>query len=185
MKILTVSDQVEPQLYEPFKPERFTGIDLILSCGDLPPEYLSFLVTMLNVPLFYVKGNHDIRSGGYIPVGCTDLDGKVVRFKGLRIAGFEGSNWYNGKPYQYTESQMHRKILRNRLKIWRQKVLILSSPTHHPAIFTTLKIHATGVLSTSGSSVNKFPGSSSMVSVLSSANSGGSEFSFVPLMASR
>jgi hypothetical protein len=41
MKILTVSDQVKSQLYEHFQPERFAGIDLILSCGDLPPEYLS------------------------------------------------------------------------------------------------------------------------------------------------
>ncbi len=37
MKILTVSDQVEPQLCEHFRAERFTGIDLILSCGDLSP----------------------------------------------------------------------------------------------------------------------------------------------------
>jgi hypothetical protein len=56
MKIPTVSDQAEPLLYDRFQAERFADIDLVLSCGDLPPDYLSFLVTMLNVPLFNVCG---------------------------------------------------------------------------------------------------------------------------------
>jgi len=134
MKILTVSDHVEPALYDNFQPERFPGVEMILSCGDLPPEYLSFLVTMFNVPLLYVKGNHDIRLDGYRPEGCTDLDERLVLHKGVRILGFEGSNWYNGQPNQYTESQMRGKIRKMRMKIWWQKgvdIIITHAPPRH------------------------------------------------------
>ena len=134
MKILAVSDHVEPALYEYFQAERFPGINLILSCGDLPPEYLTFLVTMFNVSLFYVRGNHDIRSDGYKPEGCVDLDGQLVTHRGLRIMGLEGSHWYNGKPNQYTERQMRHKIRRMRFKIWRQKgvdIVITHAPPRH------------------------------------------------------
>lgn len=134
MKILTVSDHVEPSLYEQFHPGRFPGINLILACGDLPPEYLTFLVTSFNVPLFYVRGNHDIRPGGYRPEGCIDLDGRLVQHGGLNLMGLEGSHWYNGEPHQYTERQMQLKIARMFLKIWRQKgldIIITHAPPRH------------------------------------------------------
>jgi Icc-related predicted phosphoesterase len=134
MKILTVSDQVEPALYDNFKIDHFPGIDLIISCGDLPPEYLSFLVTSFNVPLYYVRGNHDIRHDGYRPDGCTDLDGQIEVYRGVRILGLEGSHWYNGQPHQYTERQMRKKIRRVRTKIWRLKgldIIITHAPPRH------------------------------------------------------
>jgi Icc-related predicted phosphoesterase len=118
MKILTVSDRVEPVLYDRFDAKRFSGVNLILSCGDLPPEYLSFMAAAFNVPLYYVRGNHDIRLKP--PDGCTDLHGKLIRFEGVGILGLAGSRWYNGGPNQYTEEEM-RKIIRSlRKKIWRQ-----------------------------------------------------------------
>ncbi len=134
MKILTVSDHVEPSLYEQFQSGRFPGINLILACGDLPPEYLTFLVTSFNVPLFYVRGNHDIRPDGYRPEGCIDLDGRLVQYGGLNIMGLEGSHWYHGNPHQYTERQMQHKIDRMSLKIWRQKgvdIIITHAPPRH------------------------------------------------------
>ena len=118
MKILAVADQVEPILYEPGSYKSFPDIDLIVSCGDLPAEYLTYLVTVFNVPLLYVSGNHD---GGYNfnpPQGCVNLHGNVVVHKGIRIAGLEGCNWYNGGPFQYTEKQMARMVLKTRFKIW-------------------------------------------------------------------
>lgn len=120
MKILTVSDRVEPTLYDRFDAKRFPGVKLILSCGDLPPEYLSFLAAVFNVPLCYVRGNHDIRFESKPPDGCTDLHGKLIQFKGIGILGLAGSRWYNGGPNQYTEEEM-RKIIRGlRPRIWRQ-----------------------------------------------------------------
>jgi len=118
MKILTISDRVEPLLYDHFDAVNFPDIDLILSCGDLPPEYLSFLVSKFNVPLFYVRGNHDIRYESSPPDGCENLDGRLTRFRGINILGLEGSRWYNGGPIQYTEKQMRQKIRGLQLKIW-------------------------------------------------------------------
>jgi hypothetical protein len=113
-----------------------------LSCGDLPAYYLEFVVSMLDVPLYYVVGNHademhvptqaakapltgrpkdapqrqtsddlgdDEKPVG--PYGCDNLDARVVHHKGLLIAGMQGSRWYNGGPYQYTEEQMGRRLL--------------------------------------------------------------------------
>ena len=61
MKLLAVSDVVEPSLHKDFDRAKFPDVDLIVSCGDLPPEYLSFLATAFDAPMVYVKGNHDIR----------------------------------------------------------------------------------------------------------------------------
>ena len=118
MRILTISDRVEPILYDHFDARRFEGIDLIISCGDLPPEYLTFLTARLQVPLFFVKGNHDIRYDQKPPDGCTNIHAKLVRFHDLRIIGLEGSRWYNGGPNQYTDRQMKQLVRRLRLRLW-------------------------------------------------------------------
>ena len=118
MKILSVSDYVVPELYNQFDSEKFSNIDLILSCGDLPPEYLSFLLSALNVPLYYVRGNHDIRYDSKPPLGCANLHGKFASFKGLELFGLEGSRWYNGGPSQYTEKEMKKKIFTLMPSLW-------------------------------------------------------------------
>jgi uncharacterized protein len=131
MRILSVSDYVEPILYDPGSYKCLTGIDLILSCGDLPPEYLTYLVTVFNVPLFYIRGNHDAMYEFKPPQGCVDLHGKVIVYKGIRISGFEGSHWYNGGPIQYTEKQMARMVFKTKFKIfWREGIDIII--THSP-----------------------------------------------------
>src|SRR5262249_6151539 len=52
MQFLTVSDEVVPAIYSLSIKERFGGIQAVLGCGDLPPYYLEFIVTMLAVPCF-------------------------------------------------------------------------------------------------------------------------------------
>ena len=59
MKILAVSDMVVDRLYSAQVAERFHDVEMIIGCGDLPYEYLEFLVTSMNIPLVYVPGNHD------------------------------------------------------------------------------------------------------------------------------
>ena len=98
MRILAVADFATPA--------PAAGVDLILSCGDLPPEHLSHLARTLNAPVYYVCGNHDRRLLSGEPEGCINLHGRLVAYRGLRLAGFEGSRWYNGGPFQYTEAQM-------------------------------------------------------------------------------
>lgn len=118
MKILTVSDRVEPSLAPPDGHRPMEGIDLIISCGDLPPEYLTRLHELFRAPLFYVKGNHDIRYESAPPGGCTNLNGKILETGGLKLMGLEGSRWYNGGPNQYTENQMRHMVWRLRPKLW-------------------------------------------------------------------
>ena len=120
MKILTIADTVVPALYGDFEAERFKDIDLVLGCGDLPPEYLAFLARALDVPLYYVRGNHDLRYASSPPEGCYDLHTKMVRVNNLNILGLEGSRWYNGGPQQYSESQMAAIIRRLRFMLWRK-----------------------------------------------------------------
>jgi uncharacterized protein len=118
MKILSVSDVVVPQLTEPRFKDRFSDVEMILSCGDLSPEYLFSLKELISAPLYYVRGNHDIRYLNKPPIGCNDIHGRVVRHKGIKILGLEGSRWYNGGPIQYREHEMVALIRRLRLKLW-------------------------------------------------------------------
>lgn len=119
MKILAVSDIVEPGLYHAGIRERYSDVDLVLACGDLPNFYLEFIVTMLNKPLYYVFGNHDKNiiqtekgSKPVEPGGCVNLDGRTANYKGLLLAGLEGSMRYKlGGGPQYTEREMWLKTL--------------------------------------------------------------------------
>ena len=133
MRILTVSDVVPDELYKKFDRSAFPEIDLILACGDLPPEYLSFLYEAFNVPLYYVLGNHDIRSDSYPPGGCIDIHGRIVSFKGIKIMGLGGSRWYNGGPNQFTEREMVSILRRMRFSIWRKKGIDIVI-THAPPL---------------------------------------------------
>ena len=117
MKLLLVSDEESAFLWDYFQPGTLDGIDLILSCGDLKADYLSFLVTMGRAPLLYVHGNHDVNYVNHPPEGCDCIDGDLVTVKGLRIMGLGGSMMYSRGPHQYTERQMERRIRRMKLKL--------------------------------------------------------------------
>jgi Icc-related predicted phosphoesterase len=118
MKILTVSDVVKPELLQQSDSDSFEDIDLIFSCGDLPPEYLTRLVHSFKAPLYYVRGNHDIRYDEKPPQGCRNLHRRLVKFKGINILGLEGSRWYNGGPVQYEEWRMRAVMRRLRPTLW-------------------------------------------------------------------
>lgn len=119
MKILTISDEECPFLWDYYVPGKLSEYDLILACGDLKASYLSFLVTMARCPVLYVHGNHD---GGYSrtpPEGCDCIDDSLVVYNGLRILGLGGCRKYRPGPHQYTEAQMRRRISRMRWAIHR------------------------------------------------------------------
>jgi Icc-related predicted phosphoesterase len=111
VKILCVSDTVMAQMESAVNLRRhYSDVELIVSCGDMPSVYLEFITSVLNVPLFYVRGNHD---EGYkdAPPGGENLHGRLVDYKGLTFYGLEGSMRYNKSPIQYTESEMSRMVL--------------------------------------------------------------------------
>lgn len=124
MKILALSDQVVEQLYCPSVKERFDDVDLVVGCGDLPSYYLEFIVSMLNVPLIHVPGNHDPAApaldSDLSPHGCANnIDGLVIEERGLLIAGLGGSIRYRPDGVnQYTQGEMARRILTMTPRLW-------------------------------------------------------------------
>jgi hypothetical protein len=128
MKVLCIADHVDPFIYSAGLKSRFKDVDLVLSAGDLALEYYDFIVSTLNKPLFFVFGNHHLtyrnhykgRPDPLLPpaaldlrgAGATFLEGRVLRFGGLILAGLGGSIWYNGGEHQYTNFGMFLSMLR-------------------------------------------------------------------------
>ena len=133
LRIRAVSDLESKFIWEHFDPVLFRGVDLILSCGDLKASYLSYLVTMIPAPLFYVYGNHD---GGYDrnpPLGCQCIDGQVVEFRGWRIAGLGGCMGEDPlNPYQFSEERMEKRVRKLENELRRDRKLDIFV-THAPA----------------------------------------------------
>ena len=131
MKILFIADEECPYFCDYYQPGRLKEYDLIISCGDLKPEYLTFLVTMSHAPLLYVHGNHDGIYKQKRPEGCFCLEDKIMKVEGLRILGLGGSRKYNGGEHQYSEGQMKRRIRKLRWQLWKNKGVDLVV-THAP-----------------------------------------------------
>lgn len=121
MKILALSDEECPALWEYYTPGRLDGYDLILACGDLKASYLSFVVTMARCPVLYVPGNHDGRYDKNPPLGCDPIDDHFVVYNGIRILGLGGCHRYRPGPHQYSEAQMRRRIRKLWLQLWLYK----------------------------------------------------------------
>lgn len=112
VKILAISDQRLPELeQQSYLRQNFQDVTFIISCGDLEPSYLEFISSVLNRPLFYVRGNHDTQYQQN-PPGGQDLHLKFQTFNGVSMVGLEGSRYYNGKNVQYTELQMWVNVLK-------------------------------------------------------------------------
>lgn len=134
MRILAVADEIDDFLYgdklQTLRP------DLVVSCGDLPFDYLEYLVTTLNVPLVYVPGNHDpnvkptdttfVPLDHRVPIpgpeGCDNVDGRIMEVQGLRVAGLGGSLRYKDGPNQYTQAQMRWRALNLEVRMRMKRV---------------------------------------------------------------
>ncbi|MDE6961301.1 MAG: metallophosphoesterase [Lachnospiraceae bacterium] len=131
MKILVLADKESLYLWDFFEKSKLEGIDLILSCGDLHPHYLSFLATFFQGPILYVRGNHDDCYEQTPPDGCICIDGKVYEHEGVRILGLGGSMRYKTGKNQYTDREMYRRIRKLSFSLWRKKgfdILLTHSP---------------------------------------------------------
>ena len=141
MKILAVSDQIVERIYTLARQDHFQGVDIIIGCGDLPYTYLEYLISMLNVPMVYVPGNHDPE---YNPKfnstraeGGSNLDLQHTHVKGLLMAGLGGSVKYRPDGVnQHTQAEAFQRAARlmpgllfNRLRYGRAlDILITHSP---------------------------------------------------------
>ena len=133
LRILAIADVESKDYWDFFEKSKLEGIDLIISCGDLAPQYLSFLATYAKVPVLYVHGNHDGCYEETPPDGCECIDDRLYVYRGVRILGLGGSMCYNFSPCQYTESQMKRRVRKLLFTIHRKKgfdILV----THSPAL---------------------------------------------------
>lgn len=132
MRILAIADEESKYLWDFYEREKLAGVDLILSAGDLKPEYLSFLTTMYALPVLYVRGNHDDKYEEYPPEGCTCIDDDIYVYQGIRILGLGGSMRYRPGGNQFTDGQMRKRVRRLwwKLRKYRGFDILL---THAPA----------------------------------------------------
>ncbi|HNT23961.1 MAG TPA: metallophosphoesterase [Anaerolineales bacterium] len=118
MKILAVSDVVVDRIYSPQIRTLYRDVDLVVGCGDLPYYYLEYIVSALNVPVYYVRGNHshvvEYNESGPCtdPPGAVDLHCQAVNHGGLLLAGVEGSLRYREGPFQYSQNEMWWNVFR-------------------------------------------------------------------------
>jgi len=120
---LVVSDEEDPGLSRGARPD---GIDLVVSAGDLPFDYLADIADRLGCPGVLVPGNHDPDLTGFRerrglwlrdglpeawpgPAGFDDADGRVVDVAGLRFVGLGGCVRYRHGPNQWTQREQARR----------------------------------------------------------------------------
>lgn len=133
MKILAIGDEESKSLWEYFDKSKLEGIDLIISCGDLDSNYLTFLATLSTIPVLYVHGNHDKNYEKFPPEGCFCIEDKIYVHNGVRILGLGGSMRYSKGPHQYTEWQMRQRIAKLRFRIFRKRgfdILVTHAPAY-------------------------------------------------------
>ena len=133
MKILALADEESAYLWDYFEKSKLEGIDLIISCGDLNPKYLSFIATFTNAPVIYVHGNHDKKYKNIPPEGCICIEDEIYVYKGVRILGLGGSMKYNSDECQYTEREMRKRVRKLRWKLFRSKgfdILVTHAPAY-------------------------------------------------------
>jgi len=119
LKILSISDKVVSFIYSAQVEAKFGHVDFVIACGDLPYYYQEYIISTLNKPLFFVRGNHDPETEyseniSYSqPKGGIDLHRHVVRYNKVLIAGVEGSIRYKTHGlFQYSQNQMWFNIFR-------------------------------------------------------------------------
>lgn len=150
MKLLCVSDFVDPMIYNQNVKEAFPDVDAVLCAGDLPLDYVDFIVSVLNKPTYWIFGNHNLESfnsyhgereifpgsedskkfhgGFYMGFKTTEcpnlliIDPKTGNQRPLLIAGISGSLKYNNGKCQYTDAQMKFKLLKMVPKLIKNKI---------------------------------------------------------------
>jgi calcineurin-like phosphoesterase family protein len=125
VRVLAVADEVDEALCANISAAH--DAELIVACGDLPFDYLGYLMDALDAPVVFVPGNHDPDLSGYRmsragltlraglparapwPGGAINAEGRIVDVAGLRLAGLGGCRRYSGGPNQYSDRQQSRR----------------------------------------------------------------------------
>ena len=133
IRFLVASDLSEPALRFAVNRDAVGRLDGIIGCGDLDPEWLSFLADAFNTPLVYVRGNHD-HGGGWaerplLAPGWLE-PGRIDRLAGIPIVGLEwpgvGEPDNRRRPWGAWRQTLRvaRRLIGARL--WGRPVLVIS-----------------------------------------------------------
>lgn len=119
MKILAISDHIDERVYSENIRHNYGDVDICVGCGDLPYYYLEYVVSTINRPVLYIRGNHDVElqhtaEGRRVEraEGCELIDGRIVNIEDTIFMGLGGSIRYRPGPFQYTEEQMRARVAR-------------------------------------------------------------------------
>jgi uncharacterized protein len=99
-RLLAVSDERVVSLEHSRNRQQVGRLDAVVACGDLEPDYLSFLGDAFHAPLLLVRGNHDrgaawVAGREHIP---TPLDGRIEMVGGLAVIGLSWPGPAQGRP---------------------------------------------------------------------------------------
>jgi uncharacterized protein len=125
VRLLAVSDEPVRALDFERNRTQLAPIDAVLGCGDLEPDYLSFLADAFHVPLLFVLGNHD-RGANWRALSEAlpePLNGKSEQIGGVTVAGM---SW---------PGDMRSRAVRDDVGAWGQAIgFTLHRPRGRPLI---------------------------------------------------
>jgi len=135
VRFLAVSDEPDPALEHAVNRDALGQIDGIVGCGDLEATWLSFLGDAFDVPLVFVRGNHD-HGGAWnheaVMVPAALRSGHIQSLAGIAIGGLEwpgvdlvGNRRRSWLAWRQTLDLMRRTVL-GRLTGQRGPILVIS-----------------------------------------------------------
>jgi len=131
VRILVLSDIADKALWDYLDRRLLEGVELVLACGDLPAEYLSFLTCFTQAPILYVRGNHDEGYEQHPPEGCVCVEDDIYVHQGVRVLGLGGSMRYKPGPNMYSDREMNIRVLKLWWKLHRHRgfdILLAHAP---------------------------------------------------------
>ena len=97
MRFLCVSDQIDPLIYSTVIKERYEDVDAVFCAGDLPMDYVDFIVTSLGKPTYFVFGNHDLTEFDYYRRGGRAEPAPGAPFGDPTLSHAHGGDYVSNK----------------------------------------------------------------------------------------
>ncbi len=112
IRILAVSDLLEPTLVDVRNRRALEPIDVIVGCGDLDIDDLRFIADGFNAPLVYVYGNHDagerwLEHGDLYPepiLSTATLHRAGISLAGLTWPGVRGKGGHRSETAAWNQA---------------------------------------------------------------------------------
>jgi len=124
IRMLAVSDDVDPALEYAVNRDALGHIDAVVGCGDLEPSYLGFLADAFGTELVFVRGNHDrggrwVASSSFAPEPLRS--GRLIDIDGIQVLPLEWPG-QRRNPAVRDEGRAWRDVLRAELTLLRRRL---------------------------------------------------------------